>query len=77
MRKYKKVLKNDLEDVLCDICGKSCLDARYPDPLMAEFATLEANWGYLSKKDGEQLSLEMCESCFDKVKSHIDSMKIA
>jgi hypothetical protein len=77
MKKYKKVLKSELSDVVCDICGASCLDPRYPDVAMAEFATLETNWGYLSKKDGERANWEMCEACFDKVKSYMDSLKAA
>lgn len=78
MKKYKEVLKRQVSDIICDICGKSCLIS---DPLedyrieTAEYATLEATWGYWSKKDGDRYYNEMCEICFDKVKSYIDSIK--
>ena len=76
MRKYKKAIKKILKDIVCDICGKSCSDpVCAQDVAMAEFATLEAMWGYCSKKDGESYKCEMCESCFDKVKIYIDSLK--
>jgi hypothetical protein len=75
MRKYKKVLKNELEDIICDVCSKSCLDERFPEIELAEFATIEANWGYLSKKDGERFNWEICEECFDKIKAYMDSLK--
>jgi hypothetical protein len=76
MRKYKKVLKDELDDVVCDICNKSCIvDGCVQDPLMAEFAVLEASWGYCSKKDETQKRLEICEICYDKVISFIESIK--
>jgi hypothetical protein len=75
MRKYKKILKDVTSDIVCDICGKSCVDERWGGVDAAEFATLEAIWGYCSKKDGEKYGCEMCEDCFDKVKSYIDTIK--
>ena len=76
MRKYRKVLKDELEDIVCDICGKSCLtDCSMDDPAMSEYATLEAMWGYCSPKDGDRYLCEMCEDCFGKVSVYIDSLK--
>lgn len=76
MRKYKKKLRPEVSDIICDICGKSCLSTcSMDDPGMAEYAVLEASWGYCSKKDGQQFRNEMCESCFDKVVAFLDSMK--
>ena len=76
MRKFKKKLKPELSDIICDICGESCLsDCSMGDPAMAEWALFEASWGYCSSKDGAQYKGEMCEKCFDKVKAFIDSMK--
>ncbi len=75
MRKYKKVLKKQTSDIVCDICGDSCLPNTYKDPKMAEYATLEATWGYFSKKDENQYFCEMCESCFDKIINYIESIK--
>jgi hypothetical protein len=76
VRKYKKKLKPQLADIVCDICGKSCLsECSLEDPAMAEWAMLEATWGYCSHKDGEQYKCEMCEKCFDKVRAFIESMR--
>jgi len=76
MRKYRKVLKDEVEDIVCDVCGRSCLtDCSMGDPAMSEYATLEAVWGYCSKKDGERYTCEMCEDCFGRVSGFIDSLK--
>lgn len=76
MRKYKRVTKQQVSDIVCDICSRSCMTAcSMEDPGMAEYAVLEATWGYCSKKDGDQYTCEMCEACFEKVSSFIDSLK--
>lgn len=68
MRKYKKVLKDELKDVVCDVCGKSCMSGTLEAfGIGAEFAVLSANWGYGSRKDGDSFRCEMCEDCFDKI----------
>lgn len=74
MRKYKKILKKEIYDILCDICGKSCLND-FRDPKMAEYAVLEAYWGYCSKKDNSKSYYEICEICFDKIEKYIESIK--
>jgi hypothetical protein len=75
MRTYKKVIKEQVEDIICDICKSSCMsECSLQDPGMAEYAMLEATWGYCSKKDGDKYSCEMCESCFEKVYSFINSI---
>lgn len=76
MRKYRKRLKSELSDIVCDICGESCMsDCSMKDPAMAEWALLEASWGYCSRKDGEHYNCEMCEKCFDKISAFVDSLK--
>lgn len=77
MRKYKKKLKKHLADIKCDICKKSCVTTDISDDILgiAEFATLEAIWGYFSRKDGEKYNCEMCEDCFDKVYKFIENLK--
>lgn len=76
MRKYKKALKDQLADVVCDVCGKSCMTrCSMEDPAMAEYAVLEAQWGYCSRNDGERYACDMCEDCFGKVSAFIDSLK--
>ena len=73
MRKYKQkeLLSEVLEDVICDICGKSCkinLSALY------EFSILKATWGYGSHKDCTQWDGEFCEECSGKLKIYIESL---
>jgi hypothetical protein len=78
MRKYKKILKDELDDVQCDICGRSCKNecsSVVAGAGLAEYATLEGTWGYCSRRDGERFSCEMCEDCFEKVSAFIDSLK--
>jgi hypothetical protein len=75
MRKFEKKLKDTLVEILCDICGKTCSCPGFEDASMAEYATLEASWGYCSASDGNQHHCEMCEDCFEKVTSFIESIK--
>jgi hypothetical protein len=75
MRKYKSVPKDVLSEIICDVCGAKCEDCSQDDPLMAEYATLEAMWGYCSTKDGDRFTCDMCEKCFDKVVSFVESIK--
>lgn len=75
MRRYKKKLKNVLEDIVCDICGKSCIPSSQEDVGFAEFAVLEANWGYFSRKDETSYNCEICEDCFDKLNNFIEGLK--
>ena len=78
MKKYKKVKKDQLFDIVCDICGVGCRNEcseAVEDAGFVEYATLEALWGYCSGKDGEHYVCEMCEDCFDRIKSYIDSIR--
>lgn len=60
-REYMKI-----EDITCDVCGKSCKLG----PYIFECATLNASWGYMSHKDGCEDEAHLCESCFDKIVEH-------
>ena len=72
MRKYKQkeLLSQVLEDIVCDICGKSCKGGSD----LYEFSKFEATWGYGSHKDTEQWGGEFCEECSDKIKGFIESL---
>ncbi len=52
-----------IQDVLCNICGNSCVD----EVGNKNCATLWCDWGYSSKKDGEFHLAHMCEECYDTV----------
>jgi hypothetical protein len=70
MKKYQKQLRPALSDVFCDGCGKSC-----KTPLDDyEYATLYAQWGYSSRKDGATSEMELCEDCFDNVIAHLSTL---
>jgi len=55
--------KREVEQVVgyvCDICCKECPHG--------EHATLHAQWGFDSSKDGEVHECHMCEVCYDQIK---------
>lgn len=61
--KFYKTVKRQVEDqVRCDICDINCTT----EQLGREYATLEALWGYSSKKDGTSYEIHLCEMCFVK-----------
>ena len=62
--------KEDLLDIVCDICGKSTKTefGNY------EYAELSARWGYSSSKDEEYHEVCLCEKCYDQVASCIESL---
>ncbi len=71
MRKGKLVTKKVVEtdDVICDRCGKSCMKvSNYPN---IEAATLTAEWGYGTSKDGIKWKAEICETCADEFKEWV------
>ena len=60
-----------IADIICDVCGKSCLDK---EVLNFERAILHADWGYGSNKDGTIWNCDVCESCADKIRTYIESI---
>ena len=68
MKIFKEVACQDqkthelLDDVICDKCGKSCMDDIKNG---FEFATISAHWGYGSNKDLEDHEAHVCEKCYD------------
>jgi len=61
MRTFKEEVRKVLDDVSCDICGKSTTN--YPD-VGPDYATLESYWGYGSTNDGSKYEIHICEFCF-------------
>ena len=68
MKILREVMKEEVVDITCDICGNSCAKCGL------EYAELRSNWGYDSKKDGEQHTCEICETCYDKLRDFIESL---
>lgn len=58
---------NSLDDILCDICGKSCkvVFGSNPEDFNFNYAKISAHFGFGSTEhDGEAYESEVCESCF-------------
>lgn len=66
------------DELICDICNKSCDSAARgfwdPDFVANEYATLSAMWGFCSDKDTEKHSCVMCEQCYNKIAAYIKSL---
>lgn len=72
MKTYKKKLTKVVDDVYCDICGKSTTILEQIGP---DYATLEGCWGYGSLNDGLKYDLQFCETCFNEVLSFIKNKR--
>jgi superfamily II helicase len=62
MKKFITIEKKveEVEDIICDICGKSCMDE------WGSFAIeIKKYWGFSSKKDLEYWEADICEDCVD------------
>jgi hypothetical protein len=59
----KTIEAEEIADIICDVCGKSCKKHPKAD---FEFATLNSTWGYFSKKDMERHQIIFCEDCYDE-----------
>ena len=72
MKKYEKRLveTNELVEVTCDICGKSCKsDCDF------EYSSLIADWGFGSKHDGELWHYHFCMDCSEKLLVRINELR--
>jgi hypothetical protein len=70
VKKEIRVKRLEQVDILCDVCGKSCKSKTCPADY--EYANLWAQWGYDSRKDGENHSCDLCEDCYDEVILYIE-----
>lgn len=62
----------EVTDVLCDMCGKSCRDDM---DMNYEGSHLSASWGYCSRKDDTFWDYDFCEDCSDKIMEFIEKCK--
>lgn len=62
-----------IKDVLCDVCGKSCCKFTKNKLIATESATIIADWGYYSDRDGKQYHIDICENCFCGVLAYLKS----
>jgi hypothetical protein len=69
MKHFIKAECDVLDKITCDRCGASCTESEYKDH---EYATFEANWGYLSSgRDGECFLYHLCQRCAELVENFI------
>lgn len=71
MEKFIEKKTKVLDDIVCDICEKSCK----MDYESVEFARINAQWGYFSKKDESNYKIDLCENCFDKTIEFLEKLK--
>lgn len=64
------VLHEKVVKIECSSCGKECLDSYGHQ----EHASLRWCWGFGSTKDGAYGQAELCESCFDKMLTHLQQV---
>ena len=67
MKIFKKIHQKVIDDINCDICKKS---TKFDNRIL-NFATLSAEWGYGSKKDGESHEWHFCEQCYDSITENL------
>ena len=59
------------DDVICDICHKSCKPDKEDQFYSAEYMELYANWGYNTQSDMERWTAHVCYSC---VREHLEKL---
>ena len=65
MRKYKNQKENQVQEILCNCCGKKI---RIENGMVMEGVFHgQVQWGYFSEKDGQIHSFELCEKCYDEL----------
>ena len=64
--KDKKINEKEIDKIFCDICKKEIEKDKFG--YFFDHIHIEKTWGYNSDKDGEYTELDVCESCFDKLK---------
>lgn len=69
MRKYQEGGARKRKVIICNGCGRTLASA--DDMLMEEVCCIEVQWGYFSKKDGENHVIDLCEECYDKMVSNL------
>ena len=66
-----EVLKNAVvcdqlaDRVICNICGHEIPKDRFG--YFQDYVHIDKTWGYNSDKDGENVCIDICQDCFDKI----------
>lgn len=68
-REFQEQVVELIVDILCDICGESCI-TKYGN---FEYMKLETTWGYGTNLDGTTWVAEVCEKCvLDKLQQMVN-----
>jgi len=62
-----------ISEVYCDMCKKRIHTEL--DPLHEDYIHIEKRWGYGSKNDGQDVSVDICENCWEKIEQLIGKEK--
>ena len=62
-----KIFNNDkhIEKIICNCCGREIKVEN--DILHEEIMSVDINWGYFSKHDGENHKFDLCGDCYEKL----------
>jgi Fe2+ or Zn2+ uptake regulation protein len=66
MKKYKNQI---LDKIICNNCGK-VINVKNTVP-EEDYLSIEKDWGYFSKNDGEKHIFDLCEDCVRKIESQM------
>lgn len=65
MKIYQDTEKKQLEQVICNCCGKKL---KQKGQMVQEgYCPVKVSWGYFSGKDGETDCFDLCEECYDRI----------
>ena len=57
MQKYTEKRQGELKEAWCNMCGT----------VEEGVCTVEVEFGYFSRKDGETHTFDLCEDCYDEL----------
>lgn len=60
MRTQKEVTIKEVDQVFCDKCGDEI-------PYKTECFNINHTFGYFSSRDGDRISLDICEGCMEDI----------
>lgn len=66
MQKHQKDMgKEELAETVCNCCGRRL--KKKEKMLLEDVCSVRVQWGYFSKKDGENHFFDICEDCYDRI----------
>lgn len=65
MQRIQKGMEEGQAELICNCCGRSL--KKTEQVLLEDVCSVRVQWGYFSRKDGENHSFELCEECYDRI----------